>query len=826
MKQLLQNHRTSLLFILGFFILSAVYFSPLISGQKVMFQHDIQQAKGMAQEITAFEEKTGENSLWTNSMFSGMPVYQIGSKYPGNLTRYLFSTLTYLIGYDRYPITSLWLLFTCFFIMLLTFEVNVWIAGAISVAYGLSGFNIIGIEAGHANKVWTLMYTPLIFAAIKMAFDQKLLPALALITAAMALNVYANHLQVTYYAFLAVLIWLPVQLVFAIKEKKVSNFIKASAVLGIGAFLGVATNTSTLWTTYEYGKESTRGGSELTIDQGASNSGLDYSYVFDDYSYGRFEQITFLAANFYGGSSGSDLPKDSEVGKLIGDAKGMPTYWGTQRYVAGPYYLGIILCALAIVAIVIVPWTALKIWLVITGFICLSLATGKNSLFLSDLFYNYFPFYNKFRTPTMITGITQMVIAILAAMGLQELNGRLKDKKLVQLVHYSFYSIGGFLLLLALFGSSFFDFSNTMDSMIPIDDPNFKSRFIQALQADRATLMQNDMWRSIVFLAITFGLIWLYLKEKIKLAPFALVFALLFMIDLWPVNNRYMSKDTYKPKRKNEALFTASAADQQILADPDLHYRVANLSVSTFNDATTSYFHRSIGGYHGAKLRRYQELIANHISPELEQMIGLLRSENLDPMAIDAVLKSRRILNMLNAKYYIVNPNGAPLKNQYAYGNAWVVNNLEWVKNADEEFTKLKSSDTRNTALVDEKWKTTVGDIKAGSDPNARISLLSYAPNKLEYDFNSSAQELVLFSEIYYPYGWQAYIDDQPVAHFRSNFVLRGLVVPAGKHRITFKFEPNSYRTGETISMASSIAMILLLLGIGGLQFRKPKPTS
>ena len=347
-KKLIDRYGPQVLCILVFLLISAAYFAPLISGKKVMFQHDIKQAIGMAQEVESFKEETGEQSLWTNSMFGGMPTYQIKAEYPNNWSAYIFSSITYVFGYDRYPMTSLWLLMTCFFLMLLAFRVNVWVAAAVSIGYGFTTFNLIGIEAGHANKVWTLMYAPIILAGIRLAFDKKYLAAAVITALGLAINVYANHLQITYYLFIAIVIWMLIKLVFAIREKQVADFMKAAGILLVAALLGISTNTSTLWTTYEYGEESTRGGSDLTIDEETSADGLDKSYIFNDYSYGNMEILTFLVPNFSGGASTMDIDKKSELAKAINRSDNMPTYWGEQRYVAGPYYLGAILIFLMI----------------------------------------------------------------------------------------------------------------------------------------------------------------------------------------------------------------------------------------------------------------------------------------------------------------------------------------------------------------------------------------------------------------------------------------------------------------------------------------------
>lgn len=807
-KKLIGQYWPHFVCILAFLVIASAYFGPLISGKKVMFQHDIKQAVGMAHELELHKEKTGEQSLWTNSMFGGMPAYQIKTDFPNNWSAYIFSSITYMLGYDRYPITSLWLLMACFFLMLLAFKVNVWVAAAVSVGYGFTTFNIIGLEAGHANKVWTLMYAPIILAGIRLAFDKKYLAAGIITALGLAINVYANHLQITYYMMIAIGIWMFIKLIFAIRENQLKDFVIACSVLAVGAVVGISTNATTLWTTWEYGKESTRGGSDITLNPDASATGLDADYIFHDYSYGHAEVLTFLIPNFSGGASTMNVDKKSEVAKLAGRANDLPTYWGGQRYVAGPYYLGVILVFLMVLGILLSQRLATKIWVISTGLLALLLSMGDNT-FLAPLFYDYVPLFNKFRTPTMVTAITQLCIGILAALGLQALWQRKDEEKTLKKLNLAFYITGGLCLFLAIIGPSLFSFTSPMDDQIGIRD-----QALTLFQDYRSSMMQKDAFRSLIFVALSWLALWAFVKNKLK-APVAIgVLALLMLVDQWTVNMRYMSKETYKKKAKTENLYTASNADQQILNDKDPNFRVFNMSLSAFNDATTSYYHKSVGGYHGAKLRRYQELIENQITPEIQRLSEMINQQRV--MGLDSAMQNMPVLNMLNTRYFIANADGAPLRNNYANGNAWFVSEARVVKDANEEITGLSRINTKTTALIDgSRWQEALGSFKGGSGQGS-IQLTSYEPDHLVYESNTTREELAVFSEIYYPYGWKATIDGQDAEHFRCNFVLRCMKIPAGKHKIEFVFKPESFEAGEKISLAGSLLLLVTSVGAAG----------
>jgi hypothetical protein len=536
----------------------------------------------------------------------------------------------------------------------------------------------------------------------------------------------------------------------------------------------------------EYGKDSTRGKSELTDNLDNKTSGLDKDYA-TSWSYGIAESFTLLIPNFYGGASQGALTTESETYQVIKRApnarqliKQLPLYWGEQPFTSGPTYAGSIVIFLFVLGLFFVK-SEMRTWLILATIMSIMLAWGKNFMSLTDLFLDYFPGYNKFRAVSMILVIAEFTLPLL---GFVALNKFLTPdvsidakKKPLQL---AFYIVGGLTLLFALIPSLFFDFVGGQDANLekngwPVD----------ALQSDRAKLLSADAWRSFIFISLTFGTLWMFLKNKLKSQYVILIVGVLVLTDMWTVNKRYLNDDHFVRESKFETPYQPTQANLQILKDKDPNFRVFNQSISTFNDAGTSYFHKSIGGYHGAKLKRYQELIENHISQG-----------------------NPAVINMLNTKY-VINKKGQVQQNPAAMGNAWFVSNINIVENADVEIAALKELDVKNTAVVDERFKDQLtADL---SNENASISLMDYKPNYLKYKSNSTNDGIVIFSEIYYDKGWNAYIDGVLKPHFRANYVLRGLQIPKGNHIIEFKFEPSTYKTGERVSLASSIILLLLL---------------
>jgi len=771
-----------LMVLLLFVAISFVYFSPVLEGKRLDMP-DIKNWKGMSKEVVDFREATGEEALWTNSMFSGMPAYQISTQYKANLIQYIDKAL--MLGLPR-PANMLFLYLLGFYILLLSLKVDYRLAVVGAIAFAFSSYFFIIIQAGHMTKAHAIAYVPMVVAAVLYTYRGKMFLGGVLTALTVALQLYCNHLQITYYLILMLLLIGIVQLVKDIKAKNLVDFAKRSGVLLFAGLLASGTSLTRLSTTMEYGKDSTRGKSELTDNLDNKTSGLDKDYA-TSWSYGVAETFTLLIPNFHEGASQGALTTASETYQAIKRApnakqliKQLPLYWGSQPFTSGPTYAGSIVIFLFFLGLLFVK-SEMRIWLLLATILSIMLAWGKNFMPLTEFFLDYFPGYNKFRAVSMILVIAEFTIPLLGFVALNKFltsdTSANEKKKPLQL---AFYIVGGLSLIFALMPSLFFDFVGGQDA-----DLEKNGWPIDALQSDRAGLLSDDAWRSFIFITLTFGTLWLFLKNTLKSQYVIMIVGVLVLADMWTVNKRYLNDDNFARKRKVEVPYQATQADQQILKDTDPNFRVFNQSVSTFNDASTSYFHKSIGGYHGAKLKRYQELIESHIAKG-----------------------NMAVLNMLNTKYFIT-PKGQAQQNPGAMGNAWFVNTVNIVTNADAEIAALNGFNPSNTAIVDTRFSDQI--INNLDNTSANITLTEYKPNYLKYNLNSTINGIAIFSEIYYDKGWNAYVDGKLSPHFRANYVLRGIRVPKGNHIIEFKFEPTTYKTGETISLASSIILLLLL---------------
>ena len=781
-----------LMVLLLFMSISFVYFSPLLEG-KMLDMHDIKQWQGMSKEVVDFHEKTGENALWTNSMFSGMPAYQIATWSDANLIQYVVKVIT--LGMPR-PASLLFLYLLGFYILLLSLKVDYRLAAVGAIAFAFSSYFFIIIQAGHMTKAHAIAYVPMVVAAVLYTYRGKMLLGGVLTALTVALEIYANHLQITYYLALMLLIIGLVQFVKDLKAKNLVDFAKRTGVLLVAALLASGTAFTNLATTMEYGKDSTRGKSELTTNLDNKTTGLDKDYA-TQWSYGIAETFTLLIPNFHGGASQGELTTESETYQAIKSTpnakqliKQLPLYWGDQPGVGGPTYAGAIVIFLFVLGLFFVK-SEMRIWLVMATIMSIMLAWGKNFMGLTELFLDYFPGYNKFRAVSMILVIAEFTIPFLGFVALNKflISDKLENER-EKTLKLAFYIVGGITLLFALIPSLFFDFVGGQDASLekngwPID----------ALQSDRAGLLSADAWRSFIFIALTFGTLWLFLKNQLQSKYVIFIVGVLVLSDMWTVNKRYLNNDNFASKRKVEKPYQASQADQQILNDKDPNFRVFNQTVSTFNDASTSYFHKSIGGYHGAKLKRYQELIENHIAKG-----------------------NMAVLNMLNTKYFI-SQQGQVQQNPGAMGNAWFVNNVNIVANADAEIAALNGFNPDSTAIVDIRFSDQI--IENLDNSNATITLEEYKPNYLKYTSSSTKDGIAIFSEIYYDKGWNAYIDGELKPHFRADYVLRGMQIPEGNHLVEFKFEPSTYKTGETVALASSVTLLLLLAFVSFKELRK-----
>ena len=771
-----------LIVILLFVGISFAYFSPVMQG-KILDMPDIKHWKGMSKEVQDFREDTGEEALWTNSMFSGMPAYQISTKSNANLIQYVVKAIS--LGIPR-PANLLFLYLLGFYLLLLSLKVDYRLSAVGAIGFAFSSYFFIIIMAGHMTKAHAIAYVPMVVGAVLYTYRGRMLLGGVLTALAVALELYANHLQITYYLVLVLILIGLVQFIKDFKANNLTSFTKRSGVLVLAALLASGTAITRLSTTMEYGTESTRGKSELTNNLDNKTSGLDKDYA-TSWSYGIAETFTLLIPNFYGGASQGELTTDSETYNAIKRApnakqliKQLPLYWGTQPFTSGPTYAGAIVMFLFIFGLLFVK-SEMRVWILLATIMSIMLAWGKNFMPLTDLFLDYFPGYNKFRAVSMILVIAEFTLPLLGFVALNKfLTYEATENEKKKPLQLAFYIVGGVTLVFALMPNLFFDFVGGQDDSLA------KSGWpVDALQSDRAGILSADAWRSFIFIALSFGAMWMFLKNKISSKYVILIVGLLVLADMWTINKRYLNDDNFARKSKVEIPYQATAADQQILRDKDPNFRVFNQSVSTFNDASTSYFHKSIGGYHGAKLKRYQELIENHIAKG-----------------------NMAVLNMLNTKYFIT-PKGQAQQNPATMGNAWFINEINTVANADAEIASLNGFNPANTAIVDVRFSEQM--IDGLDNVGTSITLTEYKPNYLKYNSTSLKNGIAIFSEIYYDKGWNAYVDGELKPHFRANYVLRGMQIPAGNHVVEFKFEPAVYHVSERIALASSIILLLLL---------------
>ena len=783
------------------------YFTPLFNG-KVLKQYDVLQWKATFQEIAQFEKASGERTFWTNSIFAGMPSYLIGATYHGNYTG---NILYYISDIFKHPADTIFLLFACFYVLLIAFEVSPWLAMIGSLAFALSSFNFINIDAGHVTKGNAIAFIPLVLAGIQITLHKNKWLGAVITGIAVSFELSAGHVQITYYLIFIILAWMIVELVQAVKNKTLPKFIVAGALLAVSAAVGIGTNITGLLATEEYGKYSIRGQSELTKTQSGesnaanSSSGLDKDYALA-WSNGVVEPFTILVPNFYGGASNGDLGTSSNTFKELQRqqvpnakevVKQMPIYWGDQPFTAGPIYYGAIIVFLFVLGMFLVKNQA-KWWIFTAAMLSIFLSMGKNFMPLTDLFFNYFPLYNKFRSVTFVLCVAQTMFPFLAMLAVKEvMDKKLKQADWMRSLKFSLGIVGGICLLFALIPGFFFDFSTENDARMKLPE-----WLLSALTADRESLLRADAFRSLVLILLAAAVLWFYQKGKLKSELMMAILGILVVVDLWGVDKRYLNDKDFE-KKKGEAAVQKTPVDEQILADPDPHYRVYNNTTDFDKDALTAYYHKSLGGYHGAKMRRYQELIEWQL-----------------------VKMNMECYNMLNAKYFILQDstgNKFAQQNVNANGNAWFVSEINWVANADEEIVALSKFNSKQTAIIDKRFEGEFKGFVPNRDSSARISLTKYQPNKLDYTSQSSTDQLAVFSEIYYEKGWNAYIDGKLVPHVRVNYVLRALQVPAGNHTIEFKFEPTVIGTGEKIAYASSCLLYGGLLLVLGLSFYRKK---
>ncbi|HRJ28155.1 MAG TPA: YfhO family protein [Cyclobacteriaceae bacterium] len=799
-----QHIQPHLIAVLLFLLVTVFFFGPVFFENKAINQQDITQSVGAAKALRDFRDKTGEEGLWAPNMFSGMPAYLVNVEWGYQAITGLKIALA--LGLPH-PVRNIFLAFLCYYIMLLTFRVKPYLAIAGAIAFGLSSYMIVGLAAGHNARIGAIAFMPLVVAGIHLTFSGKRILGVGLTTAALALHLRENHLQITYYLALIVLGYGLVQLVFALREKKVADLVKNVALLIPAALLAVGSFFGPLWSISEYSKYSIRGKSELSKPGTQPIDGLRKDYAFE-YSNGILEPMTLLIPNFYGGSSMQNVFADegSAIRKAL-NAQGIqynpqqmahPAYWGPQS-LSAPYYSGAIIFFLFIVGIIFSDRKYVW-WLIPLSALGIMLTWGSNFSGFNYFMFDYFPGYNKFRSVTFAIVITLFAMPLLGMTGLQRLMdaGLTKANKKKLLIALG--ASGGLCLVLLLV-AGMFSFLKDGESGLP-------AWFVNALRDERRSMFRADAFRSFAFISGAFILIYFEVFKKLP-AAFYGVLIFFVLMDVAAVDRRYFTKDNYQRKSKSAGI-QLSAGDQQVLADKS-YFRVMNIN-GPMSDALTSYYHNSIGGYHGAKLKRYQDLYDSCVTKEFTSFISEAQQGRFD-------FSKYPVLNMLNTKYILYGQNRENvITNLEANGAAWFVQELITVNSANEEIQKTCGIDSKTQAVIDIS-KFTISGLTP--DSSAAIRLIENTPNRMIYESTSTTNGLAVFSEIYYPIGWSATIDGNEATIIRANYVLRALEIPAGKHTIEFKFAPKSFTAGNTITTVSSWLVLLILLGSIGWSWRK-----
>ena len=805
-----------------FAVISFAYFFVPVSQGKILFRHDSQASVGLGQELTQYEQRTGEVTRWTNSVFSGMPTYQISPSY--NSTDGLSAVMS---AYHLWLPDYVWFIFAYllgFYILLRAFNFRQSLAALGSIIWAFSSYFLIIIAAGHLWKVMALAYLPPMIGGVVLAYRGKYLWGFIVTAVFTAFEIKANHVQMTYYYLFIVLFMVIAYLVQAIREKRLQHFFKASAILIAAALIGIAINISNLYHTWEYQKESMRGKSELTKANSANqtSSGLDRDYI-TQWSYGIDETLTLLVPDAKGGASVPLSQNATAMAKANPEVENMlpqlyeaiPQYFGTQPGTSGPVYVGAFVLFLFVLGLFIVK-TPIKWALLAATALSILLSWGHNFMGFTNFFLDYVPMYAKFRTVASILVIAEFTIPLLAALALK----RIVDEptvltKNMKYVYASLALTAGVALAIALMPSMMGPFVSDQERQMLAGiqgmTPDVQNMMLSSIATMRGAMVSADAWRSIVIIIIGVAMLLLFKAQKIKAIYLIVGISALCLIDLWQVDKRYLNDEMFVPKSERDTPQQATATDLQILKDKSLSYRVLNFASGAFNENNTSYFHKSIGGYHPAKLRRYQEMIDKYIAPEMQTAMQAIANKGGVMSEVDG-RKLFPILNMLNAKYFIVPLQGnatTSIQNPYAQGNGWFVDKLTYVADANAEYAGVGKIDVSHEAVADKKFEPILGQTQT-NDSTARVVLTKYEPNNMTYTVSSTKGGVVVFSEVYYP-GWTATIDGQPAELGRVNYILRALNVKAGKHEVVLDFHPTSISTTETIAYA---ALIVLLLAI------------
>ncbi len=769
-----------------FLLLVMVYFSPEVFDHKQLPQGDTMSAAGMGHDAREYHEKTGEWSHWSNAMFGGMP-YNVTS---GVNSKSIFRPLSHIakFGFNGNTAGMLWLLLIGFYVFMLAVGCSPWLSIVGAIAFAFGSYNLIIIDAGHVTKGWVLATMPAVIGGCLLCYRKKYISGFIVTLIATGLNVYWNHQQISYYTLLMLIPLAISYFIYSLREKEQKHFWVASCLLLLAALMAVAPAADKLVPTWDYSKDTMRGGAVLhgTADSEAGKSGLNRDYAFM-WSYGKMETMTLLIPDFYGGGSNYPLGEKSETYKTVKKyagasqakqfAKSVPTYWGDQPFTSGPVYAGAIICLLFVLGLIVVPGKE-RWWLLIVAVIGIVLSWGRNFPAVNNWLFDHLPLYNKFRTPSMSLVMTTTSMVMMAMLAMEEVIERRVTLKQAGIAGCVTAGLG---LLFAVFPSLAGSFTGSVDAQLP-------DWLKQAIIADRQHLLTASAWRTIVFIVLAVAGIVAYIRtNKMKSAVLIALIGGLTLADLWAVDKHYLNDCHFVTKKQQ--LITPTTADKQILADTDPDYRVLNLASNTFNESRTSYFHKTIGGYSPAKLRRYQDIIDYYLSGKINM----------------------NVLNMLNTRY-VITQEGVQ-RNYEAFGNAWFVNQVEWVKSPNEEIEAIADADLQAVAFIDTCWQSKMQGALTMTQP-AKIELTNYAnPGNLFYESESSEDGLAVFSEVYYK-TWKAFIDGKEVPVLRANYILRAIEIPAGKHTIEFRCRDELLIRMQVVSIIASILVILAVIGL------------
>ena len=808
-----------------FFVVSAAYFAPQFRGE-VLPQHDVVQYEGMAKDISDMRAATGEDPQWTGGMFGGMPAFLINVAYPAQLVKRTVGQIVKLIDT---PAAFIFFAMTAMWLMLLVFGINPWVGIVAALAYGLSTYFLLIIGAGHITKMWALVYAPLMMGGAWMTLRDNMWAGAALTALTASLEIGANHPQITYYFLVAMAAFWISEGIAAFRKKHLKDFWKRTAVLSAAGILAVGSNFSPLWYTASHSGETMRGGSELASTTEASQNGLALDYA-TAWSYGRTETLNLLVPDFMGRESGTTFSPDGQVAAVLNDyglrgaAQQLPAYWGTQPYTGGPTYLGAAAIFLAALGIALARGRN-KWWIVAASVLMLLLAWGRNLMWFTELAFDLLPGYNKFRTVSMALVVVQWAVPLLGALALMRLwRDEIPRGRLMKALAWAIGITGGLCLLLAVAGSTFFDFGRAESTSMMTEqfrhlfEANDMQDYLKrgmdaemgiatgnAMAAERVAMMQADAWRSLLMILLAAGGVALFALRRINKYVLTALLAAVMLLDLVPVDLRFISHDDFISARQHRV--TASAADRAIMADKTPGFRVFNLTVSPFQDATTSYFHRSVGGYHGAKLARYQDLIDRYLS-----------------------YRNDAVLDMLNTRYLIVPGDDGQPRAEYrptANGAAWFVDKIVAANTPQQEIDLLEKTDLKRTAVTTPGDKAFAEEWQAGGEADTAlvrsIALTEYRPNYLKYEYTAPEEAVAVFSEIFYDHGWSAYVDGEAMPCFRADYVLRAMKLPAGRHTVEWKFRAPGWAAAEAVTLVSSLVILLGAAAATAYWFRRKK---